>query len=152
MHIETRFEVIVRAPTAETIQLFTPEGEREWAGPNWNPQYLHPAGPARDAAGAVFTIQYGQFQAVWTVVQRDDDARLFRYVYFIPAVMVTTVQVRFMPLQAQATQVEVRYARTSLSPEGEAQVEAMSAEDRGAAAEWQRAIEQYLAARTPTAR
>ncbi len=62
--------------------------------------------------------------------------------------MVTTIDVRFTPVDAKTTRVHVTYARTSLSAEGDAHVAAMSEGDRRAGAEWQSAIDVYLAKST----
>lgn len=152
MHVETSFTVLVHAPAAQTAKLFTPEGERVWAGRHWDPQYVYPAGPARDAVGAVFTIQHGPVQAVWTVVRRDDVARQYEYVYFIPEIMITTITVHFEPMNVNTTQVQVKYRRTALSSGGEAHVKAMSNDDKNAGAAWEAAIEKYLATQGAAAR
>src|SRR5258708_39695233 len=68
MHVETTFKVVVHAPYVETAELFGPEGERAWAGKQWDPQFLHPM-PGRDEEGAVFTIRHGSLNAVWVVAQ-----------------------------------------------------------------------------------
>jgi hypothetical protein len=152
VHLETSFDVRVHAPVAETTKLFTPEGERAWAGEHWNPQYVYAAGPTRDAAGAVFTIQHGLSRAVWIVTRRDDRAREYDYAYFIPDVMITSIRVTFEPVSADTTNVRVTYERTALSPEGEAHVAAMARADKAAGVEWQSAIDKYIAAKTTPAR
>jgi hypothetical protein len=151
MHVETTFKVVVHAPYAETAELFGPEGERAWAGKHWDPQFLHPL-PGRDEEGAVFTIKHGSLSAVWVVARHDVGGRHFQYVYFIPDVMVTTIDVRFQPLDPTTTQVTVTYARTAISPDGEAHVKAMSEGDQTAGKDWQESIDKYLASRTPVMR
>jgi hypothetical protein len=146
MHTETSFDLLVRLPYAETAVLFGPEGERAWAGPGWNPQFLY-LKPGRDTESAVFTVNYGPLFALWVVARHDLDARHFCYVYFIADVLVTTVDVRFEPLEDHRTRVNVMYRRTALTPAGEAQVEAMTEEDKRAGNEWQEAIDNYLALR-----
>lgn len=148
MHIETTFEVLVRAPYAETAELFSPEGERAWAGSHWDPAFIYPI-PARDKQGAVFTISHGAVQAVWVVAQHDLEARHFQYVYFIPAMMVTTIDVGFRSPDSKTTQVTVTYARTAISPEGDSHVMSMSEGDETAGREWQDAIDRYLNTRKP---
>ena len=148
MHTETTFEVLVRAPYSETAELFSPEGERAWAGDRWDPKFLFPI-PARDKQGAVFTIRHGALQAVWVVARHDLDARHFQYVYFIPDAMVTTIDVAFRLPDSKTTQVTVTYARTAISPEGDGHVKAMSEGDKTAGKEWQEAIDQYLSTRKP---
>jgi hypothetical protein len=146
MHAVTSFDVTVHAPYAETSVLFGPEGERPWAGKHWDPQFLHPV-PAQDQEGAVFTIQHGQLNAVWVITQHDLVTRHFQYVYFVPDLLVTTIDVRFEPVGAKTTKVHVTYARTAVSAEGDAHVKEMSAGDEQSGAEWQKAIDAYLAAK-----
>lgn len=152
MHLETSFDVVVHAPMAEAAKLFTPEGERAWSGEGWDPEYVYPAGPTRDAVGAVFTIRHGPTRSVWTVTRRDDVARKYEYAYFVPDLMVTVIRVSFQPASADTTNVHVIYERTALSPEGESHVVAMTNGDKKARAEWQSAIDKYLAANTRLSR
>ena len=49
---------------ARAAPLFGPQGERAWAGEDWNPQFVFPT-PARDIEGAVFTVRHGEHTAVW---------------------------------------------------------------------------------------
>jgi len=146
MHVETTFDVVVQAPYEETAKLFSPEGERVWAGENWDPQFLHPL-PGKDTQGAVFTISHGSIKAVWLIAQHDLEAKHFQYVYFIADVMVTTIDVQFRVVDLGTTQVTVKYARTSVSPQGDSHVLSMSESDRAACKEWQAAIDEYLSAR-----
>jgi hypothetical protein len=146
MHTETSFNLIVRAPYAETAHLFGPEGERAWAGKHWDPQFIHPQ-PARDTEGAVFTIRHGSMRATWVISAFDVAGQHFQYVYFLPDLLVTTIDVRFKSIDAASTQVTVVYARTALTPEGNAHVATMTKGDRDAGKEWQQAIDSYLRAR-----
>ena len=47
----TSFSLTVKAPYEEAAPLFGPQGERAWAGPHWNPEFLYPR-PASDVEGA----------------------------------------------------------------------------------------------------
>ena len=40
LHTQTAFDIVVHLPYAEAAPLFGPEGERLWAGKQWNPQFL----------------------------------------------------------------------------------------------------------------
>jgi len=145
MHVQTTFDLVIHAPYAETAPLFGPNGERAWAGKHWDPQFLHPQ-PGRDEQGAVFTIRHGELSAVWVNTLFDTGGRHFQYVYFIPGVMVTVIDVRFKVMDAATTGVNVTYTRTAITPEGNEHVAAMSEGDRTAGPDWQQAINQYLAA------
>ena len=144
MHIQTSFDIVVPLGVEQTAPLFGPEGERAWAGKHWDPKFIHPQ-PAHDEQGAVFTVKHGPFSAVWVVTQFDVAGRHFQYVYFLPGLMVTVIDVRFKPLGASSTAVNVVYTRTAIAPEGNEHVQAMSEGDKAAGKEWQEAIEEHLA-------
>ncbi|WP_348261821.1 hypothetical protein P8935_18700 [Telmatobacter sp. DSM 110680] len=146
LRTQTAFDIVVSLPYAEAAPLFGPEGERPWAGKHWDPQFLHPQ-PAHDEQGAVFTIRHGSVAAVWVNTLFDLEAHHFQYAYFIPDIMVTTIDVRFTPTGTRSTGVHVVYTRTALTPEGNDHVTAFTATDKTAAQDWQKAIDAYLASR-----
>jgi len=114
LHLSTSFDFVVHAPLAKAAPLFGPEGERAWAGKHWNPEFLHPQ-PARDVEGAVFTLHHGPMNAVWVNTLFDLDAGHLQYVYFLPEIMVTVIDVRLKPDSNNSTRVNVVYTRTALS-------------------------------------
>jgi hypothetical protein len=148
LRTKTAFDIVVHLPYAEAAPLFCPEGERPWAGKHWDPQFIYPQ-PAHDEQGAVFTIHHGPFTAVWVNTLFDVEARHFQYAYFIPDILVTTIDVRFDTTDAASTGVHVVYTRTALTPEGDEHVAAFTATDKTAGADWQKAIDAYLASPKP---
>jgi len=150
MHVETSFEVVVHASYAETAPLFGPQGERAWAGEDWDPKFIHPQ-PAQDREGMVFKVKHGPFSAVWVNTLFDVNEHHFQYVYFLPDIMVTTIDVRFKPVDAGTTRVDVTYARTAVTVAGNEHVATLSEGDRRAGKEWQQAIDKYLAKRKEAA-
>lgn len=142
-HVRNSFVVVVNASYRETAVLFGPSGERVWAGKEWNPQFLYPL-PERDVEGAVFTVQHGSHKSVWVNSIRDIEARHFQYVYFIPDALITTIDVRFSPVNEGTTSVEVVYTRTALTPEANSHVLALGESDRSSGQEWQQSIDRYL--------
>jgi hypothetical protein len=94
LRTQTAFDILVHLPYEQAAPLFGPDGERPWAGKHWNPQFLYPQ-PAHDEQGAVFTVQHGPVTAIWVNTLFDLDARHFIYAYFIPGIMVTTLDLRF---------------------------------------------------------
>lgn len=141
--VRTSFDLTVPQPYADAVKLFGPEGERAWAGPHWNPEFLHPQ-PAADVEGAIFTIQHGSIKAVWVCSLRDLDARHLQYVYFVADLLVTVIDVRFQLDGSNATRVNVVYTRSALTPEGNEHVATLSHGDQDAGKEWQKAIDDYL--------
>jgi hypothetical protein len=144
LHASTSFDLVVHLPYARATALFGPEGERAWAGKHWDPQFIHPQ-PAADIEGAVFTISHGPMKAVWVNTLFDKDAHHFQYVYFLPDLLVTVIDVRFTQASANVTGVHITYTRTAITPEGNEHVASMSEGDKLAGNDWQQAIDAYLA-------
>jgi hypothetical protein len=142
-HVSHRFQFVVRAPLVRAAVLFGPNGERCWAGPNWNPEFLYPQ-PGKDTQGAVFTIQHGPHKSVWVNTLFDPAAGRMQYVSFTPETLVTTVEVRLTAVDPSNTNVEVTYARTALDSAANEEVEALGRKDSESGPEWQRAIEKCL--------
>ncbi|HEU5456999.1 MAG TPA: hypothetical protein VFU68_00135 [Terracidiphilus sp.] len=142
MHTETTFQLNVATSYAKAFALFGPEGERAWAGVHWDPHVVWPK-PPRDAAGIVFTVAKGPLTSVWVNTEWDQKAGRLKYVYVIPAVMTTTIELRLRDEGAQ-THVTVTYARTALSEQGRAHVEAMTKDDQRAGVEWQASLDALL--------
>jgi hypothetical protein len=104
-------------PVEATLPLFTPEGERAWAGPSWDPVYPVPDAATGDAApGTVFTTDSDGGEAVWIVIDRQSDA--LRYARVAPDRIAGTVAVTCAQEEEGTTRVTVTYDVTSLGPEG----------------------------------
>jgi hypothetical protein len=144
-HVRNSFQFVVAAPLGRAAGLFGPEGERCWAGPHWNPEFLHPQ-PAQDIEGAVFTVQHGPHKSVWVNTVFDLAGGRMQYVSFIPDTLVSTVDVRLATLTPSTTKVEVTYVRTALDAAANEDVLAMGKRDAGNGPEWQKAIEDSLGA------
>ena len=143
MHVRTEFELTVRAPYSVAFPLFGADGERSWAGADWNPHFVYPS-PAADIQGTVFTVKHGPHHAVWVNTLFDVEGHRIEYAYFITDVMVTTISLSFFPLGSANTKVSVTYERTALSVEANEQVQQIVAADRARGADWQKAINAYL--------
>jgi len=142
-HVRNEFGFTVQAPYAVTAPLFGPDGERAWAGKDWDPHFLYPQ-PTQDIQGAVFTVRHGHRHSYWVNTFFDMDARHFQYVYFIPEAMVVLIDVRFSEIDPANTKVNVAYERTALSPEANDRVRKMGKLDRENGKEWETAINNYL--------
>jgi hypothetical protein len=143
VHVRTEFELTVHASYLVAFPLFGPDGERSWAGPDWDPQFVHP-NPAADIQGAVFTVKHGGHEAVWLNTVFDAEGRRIQYAYFISDVMVTTINLTFLPLDSVRTKVSVIYERTALNVAANQAVRQFGAADRARGADWEKAINSYL--------
>jgi hypothetical protein len=126
---------------------FTPEGERLWAGPHWDPQYPQPdrvVGP-----GMVFTTHAHTLAAstVWVMV--DHEPTRVRYTRVTPEVQAGTVTVAVVGSAEHSTTVEVTYDLTALSPSGEDALDRFAQGYDAEIRDWQTAIVQALGAGEP---
>ena len=145
MHVRNSFEFVIRTPLDRAAIFFGPDGERCWAGPDWNPVFFYPQ-PGKDVQGAVFTIQRGPHKSVWVNTIFDPVAGRMQYVSFVPERLVSVVDVCLSSVDSSSTRVEVAYARTALDAAANDEVEALGKRDRESGPEWQGAIAKYVAA------
>src|SRR3954464_4798345 len=80
--------VTAALPREQALALFTAEGERAWAGEEWDPAY--PAAGRSEGPGAVFVTTHGH-ETTW--VMADQDAPGVRSAGVPPAVAAGTVAV-----------------------------------------------------------
>jgi hypothetical protein len=145
-HARSEFTFTVKAPMAEAFPLFGAEGERRWAGPHWEPQFVCP-NPAKDVEGAVFRVQHGHHAATWVNTAFDAQAGHAAYVYVIDGKLATRIDVRLSPIDATTTRVHVMYERTALDPSVNSDVAEMAQKDSKMGPEWERDIAAYLKSR-----
>jgi hypothetical protein len=134
----------VPRPVADVVPLFTPEGERQWAGSSWDPVYALPDGGSDDSApGTVFTTESTGGRAVWIVLERRENG--MRYARVAPDRIAGTIDVTCTPSASDdESDVTVVYDVTSLGPEGAAFVDELRAGYATFLEGWRREILAYL--------
>jgi hypothetical protein len=111
-HFVDTSEITVALPPPEAITLFTPEGERSWAGRgSWSPSYPDPSRTL--GVGAVFTTHHETRQTIWMIVDQEPDR--LRYVRVTPDGLAGTVDVRVHAGSSSSTTVQVTYDLTALT-------------------------------------
>ena len=135
------FRFVARGSLAATFPLFGAWGERAWAGPSWQPRFLHPD-PPRDEEGAVFTLARGRWsEATWVNTAFDAAAGRIQYVYVVPGVQAALIDLRLAEGPGAATTlVEVRYRRTALARRWNEQVRRLGVQDASASEDWARDV------------
>ncbi len=147
-HVENAFELTVHAPFARVVPLFGAWEERAWAGDDWTPEFLYPQ-PARDEQGEVFTLKHDLGEATWVNTILDLRSGRFQYVYVLPRVVATVIDIQATPAGAAETRVAVTYRRTALDPRHNAHVAALGQHDRTSGPEWQAQLDAAVAAPRP---
>jgi hypothetical protein len=149
VHTRVPFTFTLSAPPERVLPLFGAEGERAWAGSEWDPRFLYPETP-RDVPGMVFTTDHGGHHATWVNTAYDLPAGHIQYVSLVAGALVTTVDVRVVPAQAGSL-VTVVYERTALRPELNEKVKGLGGSDPASLREWPAAIEACLAQKSSLA-
>ena len=146
-HVSNSFAFTVNASMHDAAPLFGPEGERAWAGDDWNPQFLFPA-PARDVEGAVFTVRHGGHTSLWMNTLFDLGGGRMQYVSVLDDLVASTIDVRLHAIDAAHTRVDVTYARTALRPEANEHVNSLGKHDREQGKVWEASINAHLQGRS----
>jgi hypothetical protein len=126
---------------AEAIELFTPEGERLWAGGGWAPRY--PVALENGATGAergtVFVTGDDDGTTIWVATAKDADS--VTYARLTPGTMAGIVAVRCAPVRTGATRVEVTYEASSLTDAADAELDEFAREYDAFIATWKEELE-----------
>ena len=120
---------------ADGLSAFTPEGERAWVGPTWNPRY--PAADPTFAVGLVFLAA----GAIWVVTDVEVDR--VRYARVTPQEKAGTVEVR----RLSEGVVEVTYDLTALRADAEGELADFAHRFDAMLAEWALLLEAADASR-----
>jgi hypothetical protein len=141
-HAEARFTL--RLPAAPTVvfPLFGPIRETEWA-PQWNPAILYPKERIQKA-GAVFTTQQHDQDAIWILTTYDEAALRISYVIVSPQRNVAQLDIALKALGNQQTEATVAHRWTSLSEASDASVKRYASEFPLERDHWQQAITRRL--------
>jgi hypothetical protein len=116
-------EITVDLPPEQAMELFTPEGERQWAD-GWDPQY--PETGRREGPGAVFTTAHGGHQTTWIMV--DHGSGSVRYARVTQRMTAGTVTVDVVGSDKHSTRIRVTYDLTALTDAGESWLDAFDAD------------------------
>src|SRR6202012_3699874 len=96
VQVRSALQFDLSVPPAQAAPLFGPEGERCWAGGNWDPHFVYPQ-PAHDEQDAVFTVAHGPYNMTWVNTAFNLAEGHIQYVAFIPSAMAMPVAVHLTP-------------------------------------------------------
>lgn len=131
------------APPALVFPLHGFREEKAWAV-GWEPQPVYPA-DGTPGDGAVFLIRRQGVEEIWVLTRWDPEARIVSYVHVTPGRDVTDLRIRVTGPEDGPSRVEVAYAWTGLSDEGNAYVARQTEEDfRQWMGEWEEEMRHYL--------
>ena len=146
-HVSHCGVITVLLPAEETLELFTPEGERDWV-PSWEPEYLFRA-DGDDEIDTVFRTDHDGEESLWIVLDHDLEMYQAAYARITPGSRLGTVAIDIDPIDETSCWVEVCYELTALSPAGNLVLERFDARAfRQMLDEWERRISTALEAVT----
>jgi hypothetical protein len=142
-HFISSADIRVALPPEAAIALFTPEGERSWAGKHgWDPRYPVPS--RTSGAGAVFTTRHGEHTTTWVMV--DQDPNRVRYARLTSHTVAGTVEVRVLAGTAEGTDLRVSYDLTALTDDARHELARFAAGYAAEIATWASDITKSLTA------
>jgi hypothetical protein len=137
----------VPEPPGRIFPLLCPVREHDWV-PGWTADVLYSdSGYAED--GCVFRTEHTELgETVWTITRRDESSRTIEFALVSLGKVAGRLQIALSPT-GEGTACSVTYTFTSLGPEGDAYLDAFTADAYAAKMErWERAITHYLATGT----
>ncbi len=138
-HVSRTGFITVELPFEETLELFTPEGERRWVD-DWQPDYLHRAGGG-DEIDTVFRTSHGGEETFWIVLDHDLEDGTISYSRMTPGSRLGTVAVSVEGIDEGSCWVEVTYELTATSDAGNQTLQRLTPQAyRAMLADWERRI------------
>jgi hypothetical protein len=137
-HAETTIRLRLPAAPAVALPLFGPIRESEWS-PHWNPRMLFPAGKEQ-MAGAVFTTQHGDGEAVWIMTAYDEPGLRITYAIVWPGMCAAKLDIVLTANADQTTEAVVTYRQTALSEAGDRYVKDFASDFPKQREHWEQAI------------
>ena len=131
----------LHGPADAGFQLFTPTGEKAWAGEAWDPRRVDGA-TAPDNEGMVF--HNGVSQPLWIVSRYAPAERVVEYVIVTDSVL-TRLHCGVVAVAPQESKATVTYTWTALSPSGNEYVEKHAAHFDAIVADWEKSMNRVLA-------
>lgn len=139
LHISRKGVITVDLGAQDTLELFTPEGERRWVD-GWQPEYLYRAGGG-DEIDTVFRTRHGGEETLWIVLDHDLEEGTASYSRLTPGSRLGTVTVSVDGIDERSSWVEICYEMTGLSPAGNEALRALDAKAfRAMLDDWQQRI------------
>jgi hypothetical protein len=127
----------VPLPPGEAFVLFTPRGEERWVD-GWRPQFPVPT-EDDTKPGTIFETSADGEDTIWVVVDREPGRRM-SYARVTPGSRAGTVTVALEDGGGGRSAVEVTYAMTALSPDGDRQLREFAAGYPDFLESWESAI------------
>ena len=135
---------------AESILLFTPEGERAWV-PDWEPHYV--VGESSEAPGTVFTTALQGPVTLWVIVDISHASTSATYARFTPEHHAGLVSVRCSDSAPGHSTISVSYDMSLLGDQGSTGFKAYAPEPFAEMmSEWSEMIAAYLDGHSPADR
>ncbi|HEU0275828.1 MAG TPA: hypothetical protein VFQ83_15005 [Candidatus Udaeobacter sp.] len=120
------FTIELKGPVADVTPLFGPVREVEWA-PDWSPHFVYPAQGAQ-REGVLFTTTDGQgTDQLWVLTRYEVGNGRVEYVVLKPGLTAGEIKISVVPDGTRHSKATIRYRRSALAPEGNAEVAKLDA-------------------------
>jgi hypothetical protein len=121
-------QTIHAAPEA-VFPLLCPVREAEWLR-GWKARVIHADSGLAETNGVYASLHPGESDTIWMITQRDERQHTIEFVYFVPGMRVTRLNIAVLPAVGKNSRVEITYIYTGISEEGNREIAEHCAEDR----------------------
>jgi hypothetical protein len=125
--------------------LLCPVREAEWAE-GWRCKVISAQSGLAEKNGVYATQQVGQDDAIWLITQWDTTSHTIEFVYFIPGLRVTRLNISVRRQAAQRSCVNITYVHTGITEAGNRMIEKVFTDEHFAAEmkHWETSMNHYL--------
>lgn len=135
----------IHAEPGTVFLLLCPVREMEWLA-DWKCRVIHAPSGLAETNGVYASLHPGEDDTVWMITQRDERLHIIEFVYFIPGMRVTRLNIAVHPAADKCSRVEITYVYTGISEEGNREIGEHGADDKFARQmkHWEASMNHFL--------
>jgi hypothetical protein len=119
----------IHAVPETVFPLLCPVREMEWLA-DWKCRVIHAPSGLAETNGVYASLHPGESDTIWMITRRDERRHTVEFVYFIPGMRVTRLNIAVHPADGKNSRVEITYIYTGISEAGNREIAENCAEDR----------------------
>jgi hypothetical protein len=111
----------IHAGPETVFPLLCPVREMEWLA-DWKCRVIYAASGLAETNGVYASLHPGEPDTIWMITWRDERLHTVEFVYFVPGKRVTRLNIAVHPAKGKNSRVEITYAYTGISEEGNREI------------------------------
>ena len=130
--------------TPETVfPLLCPVREEEWA-PGWVGRVIFAESGLAEEDGVFASVAPDRDDTVWYVTRRDASRHELEFVFFMPGLQVSRLNINVTPVSETRSTLWIRYIRTGISERGNESVREAETRFPAMVSEWKESLNHFV--------